>query len=114
MYPPQMEPSTFLPLISAGPRSSLRWEALLDGLLDLERASLLAKWTRVVAALPRSSGRDSALSMARAASTGIEEVVWARPVRNDLTVQPFSTSAAAWQAYKYAVEQALEALAAAM
>ena len=114
LFPPQFEPSPFLPVVAAKPRSSLRWEALLDGLYDLERAALLSRWVALATALPHSAEREAALAAGHAALRGVAEVVWVRPVRNDLTAQPFSTAAAVWEEHKEGVERALEGLAAVM
>ena len=112
LFPPQPTPSSFLPVSAPQPRSSLRWEALLDGLFDLERATLLHRWSAVMSRLPQSAARESALAMAHSALKGVQELVWTRPLKSDLTVQPFATAARAWLGKKEAMEDALEALAA--
>ena len=119
LYPPAFKPTAFLPVAAPRPRSSLRWEALLDGLFDLERATLLEKGIAAAAAAAAAAGasapppaaRAAAVAAGRAALAGIRHIVWAAPVTDDLTVQPFTVDAKLVDRHQDAVAAAIEALA---
>jgi hypothetical protein len=102
MYPP-------LPT-RASPRSSLRWEALLDGLFDYERAALAHRLIDRVTALPASAERVAAVSAGRLALEGVRDVVWSFPLHSDLVVQPFTTAVAVVERHREAMTTAIEAL----
>lgn len=71
----------------------------------------MQKWSEVVSELPRSEAREWALATAYTSLQAVQKMVWAKPVKNELTIQPFATAARVWQDKKEAMENALEGLA---
>ena len=95
------------------PRSSLRWEALLDGLYDYEKAHLLQQMVARAQSSGIADSSDVALAIARGIKVldQVRELVWSFPVHNEVTVQPFSVDAVAWDRWRGAAGAAIEALA---